>query len=490
MKYLISAAVAAISITGLSAEGSEKSTTGFKYSRPIPLSLGFLPKFMTNQSVSEFHMAIEKNAGWVFDAGHKWLKPETKLGRLAYKHLIFPLVMGPLNKAIRITTDVYGKASRHQALGWETEYVGNNYETYAKNYFSMAGQNVGKSYKGMFTAVETIDAIPTKFEGTADKVSKRFVYATPDVDVTPIKEAIKKSLENEAVDANKVLLDKEVGDLLIGKEVGGQIKLSVVDGHLTPQGQVLTRAGGYNARMMHARDVEDTLWYEGGGHLAQLSNHSIAKLSVAIDGMLAYLMRHHKSGLYTDLGRILVAYDTMGIKLDPKNVALYSVFTFLGSAEFWGRFFEEADYTSNGDTYVKAPEIGGFRLPNLGYYFTTKGLSYQLTTGYRIGQEWFFPVAVEWVFKGPKDIFEFTLGVRKQFAWMGAYIHGEVVANFQESGYGGKVAVGIKPFDSFYADCGVRFDHIDTLEGERNMRVINNDDKWNASVFATVGVLF
>lgn len=480
MKYIISAAVTAIGISGIYGDVGEKRPADYKFSRPIPLSLGFFPGFVINQSVSEFHMAIEKNTGWVFDAGHKWLQPETKLGRIGYKYLLFPLVMGPMNKAIRITTDLHGKSSRFQALGWKTEYVSNKYETYAQNYCSMAGKNVWKSYKGMLSTVENVDAVPTKFDGTVDKVASRFVKATPDVDVTPMKEAIKEALKNEAVDANKVVLQEDIGNM----------RSVLADAHLTPQGQVLTRAGGYNARMMHARDIEDTLWYEGGGHIAQLSNHSVAKLTVAIDGIAAYMLRKHESGVYTDLGRVLAAYDSMGVNLDPKKVAMYSALCFLGSAEFWGRFFEEADYISSGDAYVKAPEIGGFRLPNLGFYFTTKGLSYQLTTGYRIGQEWFFPLAVEWVFKGPKDIFEFTAGVRKQFGWMGAYIQGEVVANFQESGYGGKVAVGVKPCQLFYADCGVRIDHIDTLEGERNIRVINNDDKWNASVFATVGVMF
>lgn len=479
MKYIMSAVIAAVSITGVFADVGEKRPSDYKFSRPIPVSLGFVLGFMTNQSVSEFHMAIEKNTAWVFDAGHQWLEPETKLGRVGYKYLLFPFVIAPLNKAIRISADVYGKASRIQALGWKAEYVGNKYETYAENYWSMLGQNVWKSYKGLFGSVETIDAIPSKLEGKPDKVLLRFVKETKDVDSTELRESIAVALKNEALDPNNVILQQDIG-----------VERLKLDDHLTPQGKVLTRSGGYNARMMHARDIEDTLWYDGGGHLAQLSNHSMGKLVVAIDGLSVHFMRNNDAKHLSELGRIMMAYNDMGIELSGKKIAMYSAFAFLGSAEFWGRFFEEVDYISSGDAYVKAPEIGGFRLPNLGFYFTTKGLSYQLTTGYRIGQEWFFPVAIEWVFSEPKNIFEFTAGVRKQFGWMGAYIQGEFVANFQESGYGGKVAVGIKPCQSFYADCGVRFDHIDTLEGERNIRLINSDDKWDASVFATVGVLF
>ncbi|MDP3936397.1 MAG: hypothetical protein Q8Q56_05400, partial [Alphaproteobacteria bacterium] len=327
--------------------------------------------------------------------------------------------------------------------------------------------------------VETIDAIPSNQEVNLDKYSTRFIKDPIQVDATDLKATIKTLREDESVDPNKVTLNNSVGRLR-----------NALDAHLTAQGKVLTRAAGYNAVMMHARDIEDTLWYENGGHLAQLSNHSMGKLAIAIDAIRLIFMRNGSAHRHTDLGRISAAYKEMDIDIGTKIIPVYSALAFLGSAEFWGRFFEEADYISSGDVYVKAPEIRGFKLPNIGFYFTTKGLSYQLNTGYRFGQDLFFPVAIEYVFTGPKNILECTLGVRKQFAWMGAYVHGEIVTNFQESGYGGKLAVGVKPCTSFYADAGVRIDHINTLEGERNIRVITNDDAWCASVFATVGVLF
>jgi hypothetical protein len=481
-KKVIHYIAVALSVSTLNAadELGAKKPSHYKFSRPLPLSLGFVPSLMTNQSVSEFHTALEKNTGLVFDAGHAWLQPQTKWGRIAYKHLLFPAVMAPFNKAIRMSLDVYGKASRIEALGWKAEYVGNTYESYAENYWSMFAKNIWKSYKGMVGTVETIDAIPSNKNETLDKYSNRFIAnPKPVVDATDLREAIKTVRKDESVDANKVVLNDAIAK-----------QRSELDAHLTPQGKVLTRTAGYNSAMMHSRDIEDSLWYECGGHLAQLSNHSMGKLAIAIDGIKLAFMHNHSACPHSDLGHISMAYGEMGIDIGSKMIPVYSALAFLGSAEFWGRFFEEADYTSSGDVYVKAPEVGGFRLPNLGFYFTTKGLSYQLSAGYRWGQDLFFPVAIEYVFKGPKAIVECTLGVRKQFAWMGAYVHGEVVANFQESGYGGKLAVGLKPCQSFYADVGLRIDHIDTLEGERNIRVITSDDKWSASVFASVGVLF
>lgn len=480
-KKVIHYIAVALSVSTLNAadELGAKKPSQYKFSRPLPLSLGGVPSLMTNQSVSEFHTALEKNTGWLFDAGHAWFQPQTKWGRVAYKYLLFPLAMAPFNKAIRMSADVYGKASRIEALGWKAEYVGNTYEAYAENYWSMFAQNIWKSYKGMAGAVETIDAIPSNKEVTLDKYSTRFIANLAKVDATKLRTAIVEARKNESVDANKVTVNTDIGALRLD-----------LDEHLTPQGKILTRAGGYNAGMMHARDIEDTLWYDGGGHVAQLSNHTMGKLAVAIDGLGVYFMRNNDAKRFSDLGRIQMAYSDMGVHACGKKIAIYSTLAFLGSAEFWGRFFEEVDYISTGDVYVKAPEIGGFRLPNLGFYFTTKGLSYQLNTGYRFGRDLFVPVAVEYVFNGPKNIIEFTVGMRKQFAWMGSYVHGEVVANFQESAYGGKLAAGLKPCQSFYTDVGVRIDHIDTLEGERNIRVITNDNKWNASVFATVGVLF
>lgn len=451
----------------------------YKFSRPLPISLGMFKGFMTNQSVSDFHMSLEKDTGWIFDKGHQWLNLQQVWTRVAYKYLIYPMVMGPFYKALRMTTEAYGKASRIEALGGKALYVGNTYEAYAENYWSMLGQNIWKSYKGALGgSVESIDVFPGEKQEFQSSYRSDFVGNPVQADLNNLRAQVKTLREDDAVDANKVALNSGIA-----------ATKNDLEEYLTSRGKVLFRAAGYNARMMHARNIEDMLWYNGGDHLAQLSNHTANKLAYTIDGIGVFFQRNEGGQTNSELGRISAAYKQMGIDFSWKEMAGYGALAFLGSAEFWGRFLEEVDYVSCGDVYVKAPEIGGFRLPNLGFYLTTQGPSYQLNTGYRWGQSLFFPLAVEFVFKGSNKMVELTTGVRKQFAWMGAYMHGEVVANFHNSAFGGKAVVGLKPMDNLFVDVGVRVDHKDTLEGERNIRSLK-DGEWCPTFTASVGVLF
>jgi len=479
LKKITIGIVAAVSIPTSYGEIVKKLPNEYKFLRPLPISLGLFPGFMSNQSVSDFHVALEKDTGWVFDKGHQWLNPQQTWTRVAYKYLLYPMVMGPFYKALRMTSDIYGKASRIEAFGGKALYVGNTYETYAENYWSMFAKNIWKSYKGAISGpVESIDVMPSDTEEFQSSYRAEFVRSAVQADLTTLQARVKTLRENDGVDANKVALNSEIAMIKDDLET-----------YLTSRGKVLVRAAGYNARMAHTRNIEDTMWYDGGGHLAQLSNHTVNKLAHTIDGVGLFFQRNETGKANSELGRIEAAYKEMGVDLSWKEMASYGVVAFLGSAEFWGRFFEEIDYISSGDAYVKAPEVCGFRLPNLGFYLTSQGPSYQVNTGYRLGQSLFFPVAIEFVFKGPNKMVELIAGVRKHFAWMGGYVHGEVVANFHKTAFGGKVVAGMKPSGNLFIDAGVRFDHKDTLDGERNIRSLK-EGSWSSSIIATVGISF
>lgn len=474
---VVAVGLSTVSLCG--ANIGEKTPVGYQPARLIPLNIGFFSGFTTNQSASDFNIALEKNSGWVFDKGHNWLKPQQVWTRVAYKYLIYPLVMGPFYKALRMTTDLYGKASRIEALGGHARYVSSTYDTYAEHYWSMLGKNIWSAYKGVFTgSVPQIEVFPAVNEEFASDYRKNFVSGTVASDLSNLQAKAQEIRKNNAVDTDKIHLNDDI--CLLKDEA---------EKYLTARGRVLVQAAGYNAKMQHTRNIEDTLWYDESGHLAQLSNHSLSKLAHAADSIGVFFQRNESGQQNSDLGRIQQGYQAMGVELSWKEMGAYGAVAFLGSAEFWGRFLEEFDYVSSGDTYVRAPEIQGFRLPNLGFYLTSQGPSYQINTGYRMGQDMFFPVALEYVFKGPNKMLEITVGVRKKFEWMGSYLHGEIVANVHEKAFGGKILMGIRPTVSTFVDLGVRFDHVDTLDGERNIRSLK-ENKLCPSVIASVGVLF
>lgn len=480
-KIIVSSVITALSISSLVAKmpSGNSLPAGYKFDRPLPINLNVAPSLITNESVSQFHHALEKSSGWLFDAGYQWLQPDKIWSRVAYKYILFPIVSAPINAVVRRTAAMHGKGTRLMALGGDAQFVKSSYEDYAANYWALLGRNVWSSIKSVFTGgMDYVDVFPAHAPKFTSKYAEAYINSAPQVDLTALQATAKRVRENDSVDSNKVALDPDI------------LKLrDQAEAYLTNKGKLLLRTAGYNAHMQHARYIEDTLWYDAGGHLAQISNHALYKLTHAIDGIGLIFARNDSGQTNSELGRISAAYKTMDIDLSWKMMGVHSLIAFFGSAEFWGRLFEENDYLTTGDVYIKAPEYKGFRLPNIGFFLNTSGPSYQVNTGYRYGEDWFFPVAIEFVFQGPEKTFEATLGVRKKFAWKNLFMHAELVVNPQNKAAGGKVSMGMQPHENIFFEMGARLDHVDTLEGERNIRSLEND-KWCISGLATVGLMY
>lgn len=446
-------------------QNNQKEASSFVYSRPLFLSVAFydVNELLDRKLASDVNVALEKASSWVFDKGNQWLQPNRVWTRVAYKYFLYPVAMGPFYKSLRATQDAHARRESLASLrNLKPQYLGNTFETYAENYWTLLLRNIWSSYKSAVSGSSMMTVS----------------VADSDKDLSAVRQAIEAERLDDAVDANSVLFNQRVVDLR-----------NELERDLSKGQRLNFRSAGYNARMMHTRNVEDTLWYDRGGHLAQLSNHTANKLTHTIDAIGVFFMRNESGQLNSELGRIQSAYKDMGIELSWQEMGAYGAMAFLGSAEFWGRFFEEVDYVATGDVFVKAPERGGFRLPNLGFYLTSKGPSYQINTGYRYGESLFFPVAVEFVFKGKKTA-ELTLGVRKYFNWMNSYLHAEVVSNLNEFEFGGKLGFGMKPKNTYLVDLGVRFDNGKTLQGERTMWKKLIDFDFGFYLFAKVGVLF
>ena len=61
------------------------------------------------------------------------------------------------------------------------------------------------------------------------------------------------------------------------------------------------------------------------------------------------------------------------------------------------------------------PGPEGFDLPETYFYLNMDGLSYQVTTAYRLNKNTRFPVAVEHIFKGKRKT-EYSFGMEKRWA--------------------------------------------------------------------------
>lgn len=161
---------------------------------------------------------------------------------------------------------------------------------------------------------------------------------------------------------------------------------------------LIWNAGGLNNEMLITERLEDRI-RRGGGHAGMLSSWARGKITATIYG------RGKRIG---DVNAILDWYDLQGHDFEQGDLRQGSMVSLLFSATTYellyrfGRVF-------GGDPIRYEPWAPfGIELPNVGFFLTTSGLSYRVSSGYRRGR-WRFPVAVERVFDGDTRM-EYTLG--------------------------------------------------------------------------------
>jgi hypothetical protein len=447
--------VGAIFLSALSAKEPDTTEQPKKYSRPVGFQFSAKPSSITLSSALYTGSIIEKNMGHVFDFGMDFLKPEKTWTRCAYELWIYPMLFGPIHKAVRRTYQLYGKAKRIEATGDTPEYFICYDESREHNYFSLLGRNIWYTYLEPF--------------------SDHGMH----IDVLP-KEAEKKDLE----EAIGVLMGKnasttEVSKLIRNKDVFNAYE-SIMSSRYTTEQRILIEAAEHNSLMQYAKNLEDMLWYDDGAHVAQMTGYMASKWSGVFACIKQMILESHVSQTTlksTPIGRVESLYNKAGITSSYKLFMGASVLASLLSAETISRLMSDVSFAKTGDTFMPVPEWNGLRLPNFSLYLTSQGPSLFVNTGYKWSKTLFMPISMEYVFLGNAKQIELGIGLRKYFEY--CFLHVETILNAQQKAAGGKVLVGLKPFQNFEFLLGVRLDHSQTLEGERNIE--KTTDKYSTS---------
>lgn len=106
-------------------------------------------------------------------------------------------------------------------------------------------------------------------------------------------------------------------------------------------------------------------------------------------------------------------------------------------------------------------------------YFTTKGPTYNVSSGYKYDNRLFFPISVEIGLK--ESAWEANVGVRKKFlSFHDSFVHVEIVFNSEAVGcslYGGAL---INKLGNVQA--GVTYHNAKTFQEERNIPSYKNGE--------------
>jgi hypothetical protein len=100
------------------------------------------------------------------------------------------------------------------------------------------------------------------------------------------------------------------------------------------------------------------------------------------------------------------------LKIGKNNTQFASGLSLFVSSGFYSYLWGIWNYIVYGTYQIKPIEIGGILLPEISYYFTTRGLSYLIESAYRLDETCYIPFSIEFV---PSDdtYDEFTIGIAK-----------------------------------------------------------------------------
>ena len=395
-----------------------KQPKDYEFNRGITLDSRYLMLQTSNRAMENFAIGVRDSATILFDYVDKYI--ESPWHR-AFYGAFYNTCLYPINESLMNSHHEFGHATRYRSFGLNASYLNSKHEDIGGNYFSMFG--------GLIK-----DFFSKKDEGN------NFAAATL------------------ATDGFSNWSRRSVNDL--SKHAYFNF---------------VTAAGGLNNQSQIAKRWEDEVWYNSGSHI--MSYNYFYYLDKTYSSICAKSEKRYeekypdKDQSGSDIKSMVDAYQSLNMDITRDDIILYGALPILMSSQFWAIVIDYYDYIMTGDKYTKAPELYGIRLPNTSVYYTALGITYQINSGYRLNDNWMFPISFETVVKGEKG-YEISAGAR--YIGKDFYIHGEGLYNLTNKAYGGTIYSGYKIHQNIEVNAGCTYHDVNTFLGERNIPSIEN----------------
>lgn len=160
--------------------------------------------------------------------------------------------------------------------------------------------------------------------------------------------------------------------------------------------------GGLNNNTRYAQQISDLI-FKNNGHLIYFFDYFVGKTTPLFYWLLL--------GSYGDVGSIVDSYKKQNLSIKGPDIAFGSTLSLLLSSTTWAFAYSVFTELPKGNFIVYAPVWHGWRLPDLNFYLTSQGLSFEVITGYQFNDNWYAGLSTEVVYKG-RSAYEFgpTLG--------------------------------------------------------------------------------
>jgi hypothetical protein len=259
----------------------------------------------------------------------------------------------------------------------------------------------------------------------------------------------------------------------------------------SPQWEVVRLAAGYNDQADHAREIQDKSYWEEA-HYMDAAHYLRARWFIPVLGLISTFQKDARtqqpSEQDTNLQLLEHAYKAQNIDLSTSKIALLSTLSILCSGSFYKAFkHSNWEYYDKGTQFYRAYEWYGIRIPDVVPYLNATGMSYHVTTGYRISPNVAIPVCCEFQFVGETKV-EGSLGVMLRFPSMLNFdIQGNLLIS--QGGVGGNLKASVTPWGSVCVEGGFAYHNSKTLEGKRHILSYKNGES-DYEIFAKVSLVY
>jgi hypothetical protein len=222
---------------------------------------------------------------------------------------------------------------------------------------------------------------------------------------------------------------------------------------------IATIAGGMNNSAQYAEYIEDQIAYNGGGHILQYLGYVRAKEDAA-----SYVDNTNGGQDAGDVFNTINIYQSKGFAITAQDLKTGSLVSRWASSTHYLFFVGAFNYLVKGNPKVNPFFLGGFKLPDLSHFITSRGISYKIRSGLKTGSG-YFPVAVEYVYKGDTTV-EASLGYRTGRA-AGSQEYGFHLLANSKGGYGLSSDAKVFKTESTNVTLGASYYSEALLVGER-----------------------
>lgn len=238
---------------------------------------------------------------------------------------------------------------------------------------------------------------------------------------------------------------------------------------------ILVDVAGINNQMQYSQEVADLI-FKNNGHQLYFFDYFMGKYEgYRYTSVYNHYLAINRVGTSDDIYRILRDYTDRGFDIKASDIQIGSLTSLFLSSTTWAFVYSACTELPKGSFLVHAPIWHGWRLPDLNFYMTTQGLSFQVVTGYQFNENWYAGLTAEMVYQGNTS-YEFGPSIGYSFTTpSGKFDLAAQVIIGQDMELGGNGGIEwTSPYKNWTLGAKYTYHNALTLVGERNIPFLSS----------------